>query len=101
MASSAIAVAQTSQAIRDGLLVSQLDRNMVLPKRQESRHESATWSLVGADNVRHAAGCSAGRWPLGRASGTCEAGWFRGSGCGEPALPRPVVRRPVQLLILR
>jgi hypothetical protein len=49
MASSAIEVAQTSQAIRDGLLVSQLDRNMVLPKRQEPQHESVTWSLVGAD----------------------------------------------------
>ena len=63
MASSAIAAAQTSRAVRDGLLVSQLDRNMVLPKRQESQHESVTWSLVGADNVCHLAGCSAG---LGR-----------------------------------
>ena len=73
MALSAIAVTQTSQAISDGLLVSQLDRNMVLPKRQESQHESVTWSLVSADNLCDLARCSAGRSPHGHASGTCEA----------------------------
>ena len=30
--------------------------------------------LVGAENLCHLAGCSADRWLLGRASGTCQAG---------------------------
>jgi hypothetical protein len=30
--------------------------------------------LVGAENPCHLAGCSAGRWSLGPASGTCESG---------------------------
>jgi hypothetical protein len=29
---------------------------------------------VGAENPCHLAGCSAGRWSLGSASGTCESG---------------------------
>ena len=29
---------------------------------------------VGAENPCHLAGCSAGRWSLGPASGTCESG---------------------------
>jgi hypothetical protein len=40
----------------------------------ERTSELAAARPVGAENLCHLAGCSAGRWSLGPASGTCESG---------------------------